>query len=184
MSTTWSSKAIRKRKKKPSKSFHSSFRHGQTSGASDPVWMFNTNVTGTLNVLEAARAVGSTVVYVSTATLYGQHADLHPLTEEALPESVRMYNTTKLIGRNAGRQLPQDLWPGYGRTPPVTGAVCAMASIACSHTTRSKASRSRISPEMSAGQVTQLDSWLRRRRRLLGEISLIQALLNGPCSLD
>jgi UDP-glucose 4-epimerase len=70
---------------------------GQTSGASDPDWMFNINVIGTLNVLEAARAIGARVVYVSTATLYGQHPDLHPLTEDARPDPVGMYDTTKLM---------------------------------------------------------------------------------------
>src|SRR5207253_3257113 len=37
---------------------------GQTSGASDPDWMFNINVVGTLNVLEVARAVNARVAYV------------------------------------------------------------------------------------------------------------------------
>jgi nucleoside-diphosphate-sugar epimerase len=70
---------------------------GQSSGASDPDRMFDINVVGTLNVLEAARAVGASVAYVSTATLYGQHPDLHPLTEQACPDPVGMYDTTKLM---------------------------------------------------------------------------------------
>jgi nucleoside-diphosphate-sugar epimerase len=70
---------------------------GQTSGASDPDWMFNINVVGTLNVLEVARGVNARVAYVSTATLYGQHPDLHPLTEDACPDPVGMYDTTKLM---------------------------------------------------------------------------------------
>lgn len=70
---------------------------GQSGGASDPDWMFNINVVGTLNVLEVARTAQARVVYVSTATLYGQHADLHALTEEHLPDPVGMYDTTKLM---------------------------------------------------------------------------------------
>ena len=70
---------------------------GQTEGAADPERMFAINVTGTLNVLEVARAVDARVVFVSTATLYGQHADLHPLTEDDLPGPVGMYDTTKLM---------------------------------------------------------------------------------------
>lgn len=70
---------------------------GQGSGAAAPDWMFNINVVGTLNVLEVARAAGARVVYVSTATLYGQHPDLHPLTEAHLPDPVGMYDTTKLM---------------------------------------------------------------------------------------
>jgi nucleoside-diphosphate-sugar epimerase len=70
---------------------------GQTGGAADPDWMFNINVVGTLNVLEVARAASARVVYVSTATLYGQHADPHPLTEDNRPDPVGMYDTTKLM---------------------------------------------------------------------------------------
>jgi UDP-glucuronate 4-epimerase len=44
-----------------------------------------------------SRAVGARVAYVSTATLYGRHADLHPLTEDARPDPVGMYDTTKLM---------------------------------------------------------------------------------------
>lgn len=70
---------------------------GQDLGAADPDWMFSINVTGTLNVLEAARAAGARVVYVSTATLYGQHPDLHPLTEDHPTDPIGMYDTTKLM---------------------------------------------------------------------------------------
>jgi nucleoside-diphosphate-sugar epimerase len=70
---------------------------GQGDGAADPDWMLGINVGGTVAVLEVARANNLRVVYVSTATLYGQHPDLHPLTEEARPEPVGMYDTTKLM---------------------------------------------------------------------------------------
>lgn len=70
---------------------------GQEDGAADPTRMFRINVEGTLSVLEAVRARGLRLVYISTATLYGMHPDLHPLTEDARPEPVGMYDTTKLM---------------------------------------------------------------------------------------
>jgi len=70
---------------------------GQVEGADNPRWMFDINVGGTLNVLEAVRAVRARMVYVATATLYGQHPDLRPLGEDARPEPVGMYDTTKLM---------------------------------------------------------------------------------------
>jgi nucleoside-diphosphate-sugar epimerase len=69
----------------------------QADGALDPVRTYRINVEGTMAVLEAARARGARLVYVSTATLYGQHPDLHPLSEEERPEPVGIYDTTKLM---------------------------------------------------------------------------------------
>jgi nucleoside-diphosphate-sugar epimerase len=69
----------------------------QVDGASDPMRTYRINVEGTMNVLEAARALGCRVVYVSTATLYGIHPDLHPLSEDARPEPVGIYDTSKLM---------------------------------------------------------------------------------------
>ncbi|MBI2939679.1 MAG: NAD(P)-dependent oxidoreductase [Chloroflexi bacterium] len=69
----------------------------QVDGASDPLRTFQVNVEGTMSVLEAARQRGLRVVYISTATLYGIHPDLHPLGEDARPEPVGIYDTTKLM---------------------------------------------------------------------------------------
>jgi UDP-glucuronate 4-epimerase len=69
----------------------------QADGAADPLRMYGINVEGTMSVLEAARAHGCRVVYVSTATLYGIHPDLHPLSEDDRPEPVGIYDTTKLM---------------------------------------------------------------------------------------
>lgn len=69
----------------------------QTDGAADPEWMYRINVTGTLSVLEAVRAARLRMVSVATATLYGMHPDLHPLTEDARPDPVGIYDTTKLM---------------------------------------------------------------------------------------
>ena len=70
---------------------------GQDGGAADPDWMLGINVGGTVSVLEVARATSLRVVYVSTATLYGQHRICTSLTEDARPEPVGMYDTTKLM---------------------------------------------------------------------------------------
>ena len=70
---------------------------GQDDGAARPDWMIEVNVGGTVAVLETARAQHARVVYVSTATLYGQHPDLHLLREDARPEPVGLYDTTKLM---------------------------------------------------------------------------------------
>jgi nucleoside-diphosphate-sugar epimerase len=69
----------------------------QGDGAADPVAMYRINVDGTMAVLEAARALSARVVYVATATLYGMHPDLHPLSESDRPEPVGIYDTTKLM---------------------------------------------------------------------------------------
>lgn len=70
---------------------------GQEDGAANPDRMIEINVGGMVVVLETARALDLGVVYVSTATLYGQHPDLHILTEDAHPDPVGLYDTTKLM---------------------------------------------------------------------------------------
>lgn len=70
---------------------------GQGDGAAQPDWMLDINLGGTVAVLETARAHDLRVVYISTATLYGQHPDLHLLNEDARPDPVGMYDTTKLM---------------------------------------------------------------------------------------
>ena len=76
---------------------HTAAAIGQDAGAADPVAMYGLNVGGTVAVLEAARAQGLRVVYVSTATLYGYRPDLRPLSESERPEPVGIYDTTKLM---------------------------------------------------------------------------------------
>jgi nucleoside-diphosphate-sugar epimerase len=76
---------------------HAAALISQADGAADAMRTYRVNVEGTMNVLEAARAVGGRLVFVSTATLYGIHPDLHPLDEDARPEPVGIYDTTKLM---------------------------------------------------------------------------------------
>lgn len=70
---------------------------GQDDGAANPIAMYRVNVDGTMSILEAARSRGLRMVYVSTATLYGIHPDLRPLDEDARPEPVGIYDTTKYM---------------------------------------------------------------------------------------
>ena len=64
----------------------------------DPHGALAVNVTGTLQILEAARAVGvGQVVYTSTAQVYGSGADL-PLCEEAPLRPGEPYAASKLCG--------------------------------------------------------------------------------------
>ncbi|MFN8523486.1 MAG: NAD(P)-dependent oxidoreductase [Chloroflexota bacterium] len=70
---------------------------GQQDGAADPEWMLRINLGGTVNVLEIARVRHLRLVYISTATLYGQQPGLQLLSEDARPEPVGMYDTSKLM---------------------------------------------------------------------------------------
>jgi nucleoside-diphosphate-sugar epimerase len=76
---------------------HAAALISQADGAADPLRTFRVNVEGTLHALEAARARAARLVYVSTATLYGIHPDLHPLGEDDRPEPVGIYDTAKLM---------------------------------------------------------------------------------------
>ena len=81
----------------------------QTDGAAAPARTVRINVDGTLAVLEVARARGLRLVYVSTATLYGMHPDLHPLSEDDRPEPVGIYDTAKLMAETLVLTYHNDL---------------------------------------------------------------------------
>ena len=62
----------------------------------DPNRYFRTNVTGSLNVLDAMRAAGvQRLVFSSTAATYGE-PDVVPITEDALTRPTNPYGATKL----------------------------------------------------------------------------------------
>ncbi len=56
------------------------------------------NVMGTSRMLELGRVTGARLVYLSTATLYGNRPDLAPLDETDPPDPVSLYDATKLMG--------------------------------------------------------------------------------------
>jgi len=70
---------------------------GPKPANADPALATEVNVTGTLAVLEAARATSTPVVNLSTATLYGNRPDTAPLDETAPTDPVGIYDATKLM---------------------------------------------------------------------------------------
>jgi UDP-glucose 4-epimerase len=78
------------------------FHHGAIASVSrsisDPFATHNTNITGTLNVLEAARECGvGKVVFASTSAVYGD-GPMFPKREEMLPVPLSPYAVSKLTG--------------------------------------------------------------------------------------
>lgn len=66
----------------------------------DPLSAHQSNATGTLNVLLAARDAGvRKVVYASSSAVYGDSAEL-PKREDMLPHPVSPYGVTKLLGEH------------------------------------------------------------------------------------
>jgi UDP-glucose 4-epimerase len=64
----------------------------------DPAAVWAVNVDGTLNLLEAARAVGvRRFVFASSAAVYGDHEDL-PLRENLPPRPLSPYAASKVAG--------------------------------------------------------------------------------------
>lgn len=64
----------------------------------DPISCHDANVTGTLNVLLAARDAGvKRVVYASSSSLYGESPSL-PKREDMLPEPISPYAVSKIAG--------------------------------------------------------------------------------------
>ncbi|HEY75765.1 MAG TPA: SDR family oxidoreductase [Thermoflexia bacterium] len=64
----------------------------------DPAAVWAVNVDGTLNLLEAARAVGvRRFVFASSAAVYGDHDDL-PLREDLPPRPLSPYAASKVAG--------------------------------------------------------------------------------------
>lgn len=67
----------------------------------DPAPFWRVNVTGTLNLLDALRAAGTTrLVFSSTAAVYGIPEQL-PVSEEAAKAPINPYGATKLAAENA-----------------------------------------------------------------------------------
>ena len=78
----------------------------------DPIACHDANVTGTLNMLEAAATTDTVkrLVYASSSSIYGNNSELFPLTEDAKPDPLSPYAISKL----AGEQYCQAFWRLYG----------------------------------------------------------------------
>jgi CDP-paratose 2-epimerase len=87
--------------------FHFAAQVAVTSSVADPVYDFEVNARGTLNVLEAARRTGSAVFYTSTNKVYGGMDDV------AVVELPTRYAYADLP-EGASEAQPLDLHSPYG----------------------------------------------------------------------
>ena len=78
--------------------FHQAAMRSVPRSVKDPLGANDNNVTGTLNVLEAARRAGARrVVYASSSSVYGDRPDL-PKREDQTPAPVSPYAVSKAAG--------------------------------------------------------------------------------------
>jgi UDP-glucose 4-epimerase len=83
--------------------FHQAARGSVPRSLEDPVGTNDTNVTGTLNVFEAARRAGvRRVVYASSSSVYGESLEL-PQREDHRPAPISPYAGSKLAGEQYAR---------------------------------------------------------------------------------
>jgi UDP-glucose 4-epimerase len=83
--------------------FHQAAQIYVQQSIEDPAQTHEINVTGTLNVLLAARACNiRKVVCASSAAIYGDHPAL-PKSEEMMPDPLTPYAASKLAGENYGK---------------------------------------------------------------------------------
>jgi CDP-paratose 2-epimerase len=87
--------------------FHFAAQVAVTSSVTDPIYDFDVNAGGTLNVLEAARQQGSAVFYTSTNKVYGGMDDV-PVVE--LPTRYAYAD----LPQGASEQQPLDFHSPYG----------------------------------------------------------------------
>ena len=78
---------------------HLAARGSVPRSVSDPVGAHDTNDTGTLNVLEAARAAGAHVVFASSSSVYGVNLAL-PKREEMWTQPMSPYGANKLAAES------------------------------------------------------------------------------------
>jgi UDP-glucose 4-epimerase len=83
--------------------FHQAAMRSVPRSVADPLGANDNNVTGTLQVFEAARRAGvRRVVYASSSSVYGDRPDL-PKREDQPPAPISPYAVSKLAGEQYGR---------------------------------------------------------------------------------
>lgn len=90
--------------------FHLAAQVAVTTSLTDPLDDFETNIRGTLNVLEAARRHSTPVIFASTNKVYGDLADV-PL--ELVGEAYRPQDASLRV-RGVSEQRPLDFHTPYG----------------------------------------------------------------------
>lgn len=78
---------------------HLAARGSVPRSVADPIGNHSANDTGTLNVLEAARAVGAHVVFSSSSSVYGVNTEL-PKREEMWTQPMSPYGASKLAAES------------------------------------------------------------------------------------
>ena len=94
--------------------FHQGAKRSVPRSLADPALTTEVNVSGTLNVLMAARDTGARVVSASSSSVYGDQ-DTFPLREGMLPRPKSPYAASKLAGEAYARAF----WTSLG-TPTVS----------------------------------------------------------------
>lgn len=80
--------------------FHNAARPGIRESLKNPLRTHDVNATGTLMVLEAARAANvKKVIYASSSSVYG-NVDKFPILETSLTKPISPYGASKLCGEN------------------------------------------------------------------------------------
>ena len=84
--------------------FHLGVIHGPRAPDANPWEVYETNVAGIMNVLEAARLFGvKRVVFTSSMMAYGLGIPTETITDETLQRPASVYGVTKLYGELIGR---------------------------------------------------------------------------------
>ena len=79
--------------------FHAAALAGIPASLHDPYETYNTNVLGTLNILEASRQCGKVkkIIYSASSSAYGNHARMF-LSEDMEPQPLNPYADSKFMG--------------------------------------------------------------------------------------
>lgn len=111
------------RRIRPATIFHLAAQADVRRAVEDPVHDASVNVVGTINVLEAARAVGARVIFASTGgAAYGEGDDLPvPTPERIAPRPLSQYGMSKVAAENYCHV--------YGRLHGVPAAVLRLANV-------------------------------------------------------
>ena len=99
------------------KIYHQAAQAGVRKSVEEPAKVNKYNITGTVNVLEAARKNDvDRVVYASSSSVYGKPQYL-PYDEEHPNEPVSPYGVSKLSGEHYARVYNEDRRTPHGLTP-------------------------------------------------------------------